>query len=294
MWFFFTDKLPPAAGIIGNAATTTTTPATDMHQQLLQPNQDALKTFNIQSSSTITSTTVTTSMDGSFVGYNKHHPKNRDSDDSGSCESIDFYQGGMSSDKGHALCDDRRKDIDINEQNKLSSDGGDSMKHYGNYNTNQHNQGRKRRSNRRKNSNNSCNNNNNNSNNNSSSSKSNHFPPTENNTCALNNANYVVENVGPGEFVSGKKRKISSQDVPGPSSHYSANKSPQNPTNDVPMSDFYHSLLESSYSDTTKGTVESHCVTFRWFQVTSFQSLNWFYFSKLMPLSSRSTMIGLN
>lgn len=40
-----------------------------------------------------------------------------------------------------------------------------------------------------------------------------------------------------------KKRKVSSHDLPGPSTDYYAS------SNDAPMSEFYQSLLESSYQD---------------------------------------------
>lgn len=46
----------------------------------------------------------------------------------------------------------------------------------------------------------------------------------------------------------GKKRKLSSPDVPGPS-HDSKSPHQQQPTKETPMSAFYHSLLESSYAD---------------------------------------------
>lgn len=48
------------------------------------------------------------------------------------------------------------------------------------------------------------------------------------------------------DTASPKKRKFSSQDVPGPSSHTkNSNQMPK----ESPMSEFYHSLLESSYEN---------------------------------------------
>lgn len=49
-----------------------------------------------------------------------------------------------------------------------------------------------------------------------------------------------------------KKRKFSSQDVPGPSSYYTKGSPKQ-----TPMSEFYHSLLESSYHDDFNCTYSS-------------------------------------
>lgn len=201
-----------------------------LHQQLIMP--------GIQSSSTITSTTVTASLDGSFNYSNKHHAKNRDSDDSGSCGSSEYYQGNLSPDKMHASANDHPDELDN------LSDGSDSMKPYSKYNNNcqQQYHGRKRRSSRRRTPN------HNNSNNSSSSSSgfSNDVPgdcilPTD----YVHESNQCTDDAG-----HSKKRKVMHQDVPGPSSCY--NKSSPSDT-EKPMSDFYHSLLESSYADETNG-----------------------------------------
>lgn len=58
------------------------------------------------------------------------------------------------------------------------------------------------------------------------------------------NSSYVMNTNATDASSPMKKRKLSSQDVPGPSS-YNTKSSP----NEAPMSEFYHSLLESSYQD---------------------------------------------
>lgn len=200
-----------------------------LHQQLILP--------SIQSSSTITSTTVTASLDGSFNYSNKHHGKNRDSDDSGSCGSGEYYQSNLSPDKMHSSADDHRDDLD----NSQLSDGSDSMKSYSKYNNNvqQQYQGRKRRSNRRRTPNNG----------NNSSSSSSSFPKDVPSDCIAPTV-HDSNQCNPDDAGHSKKRKVMNQDVPGPSSRYNKS-SPSN--NDKPMSDFYHSLLESSYADATNG-----------------------------------------
>lgn len=64
----------------------------------------------------------------------------------------------------------------------------------------------------------------------------------------LPNSSYVLNQNTAAENhasnLNNKKRKFSSQDVPGPSTYY-AKGSPKQ----APMSEFYHSLLESSYHD---------------------------------------------
>lgn len=204
------------------------------HQQLLMP--------GVQSSSTITSTTVTASMGGSYAYGNKHHGKTRDSDDSGSCGSAD---------------DNNRDEL---------SDGSDSMKSYSKYSQQQY-QGRKRRSNRRRTPKNSSNINNSNGSGSSGSGSGDagvgggncvsNSSSSSNNTsgCSSGSANFANEVSNEYERESNqctddaghsKKRKIMNQDVPGPSSCY-RRSSPSN--QDKPMSDFYHSLLESSYAE---------------------------------------------
>lgn len=199
-----------------------------LHQQLLLP--------GIQSSSTITSTAVTASLDGSFNYSSKHHGKNRDSDDSGSCGSGEYYQGNLSPDKMHTSADDHRDELD----NSQLSDGSDSMKSFSKYNNiQQQYHGRKRRSNRRRTPN------NNNNNNSSINSFSNDVPSDCMSPEYARDSNQCKEDAD-----HSKKRKLMHQDVPGPSS--CCNKSSPS-TNDKPMSDFYHSLLESSYADATNG-----------------------------------------
>lgn len=59
------------------------------------------------------------------------------------------------------------------------------------------------------------------------------------------NSSYVINQNAPDNSSPSKKRKISSQDVPGPSSYYTKGGS----SKEIPMTEFYHSLLESSYHD---------------------------------------------
>lgn len=54
------------------------------------------------------------------------------------------------------------------------------------------------------------------------------------------NSSYVMNASAADTSSPSKKRKLSSQDLPGPSSCKS---------NDTPVSEFYQSLLESSYQD---------------------------------------------
>lgn len=61
------------------------------------------------------------------------------------------------------------------------------------------------------------------------------------NSSYVMNQNTVTDTIASN---SNKKRKFSSQDVPGPSTYYTKG-SPK----EAPMSEFYHSLLESSYHD---------------------------------------------
>lgn len=63
-----------------------------------------------------------------------------------------------------------------------------------------------------------------------------------------NNSSYVMNQNAPDTSSPIKKRKLSSQDLPGPSSYHSKMS-----TNQTPMSEFYHSLLESSYQDNFNG-----------------------------------------
>lgn len=86
---------------------------------------------------------------------------------------------------------------------------------------------RKRRSNRRKTSQNVCNTG---------------FTPVNE---VPTNCTFVM-NTPTTDTASPKKRKFSSQDVPGPSSH---TKNSNQMPNETPMSEFYHSLLESSYEN---------------------------------------------
>lgn len=80
-----------------------------LHQQLVSESMRGNNNYSIQSSSTITSTTVSASVAGSH--YAKLHSKSsRDSDDSGSCESIDFYTGNLSPTASSSKSDDRRSD----------------------------------------------------------------------------------------------------------------------------------------------------------------------------------------
>lgn len=58
-----------------------------------------------------------------------------------------------------------------------------------------------------------------------------------------NTVNNVTDNLASSNTIV-KKRKFSSQDVPGPSSYYTKGSPKQ-----TPMSEFYHSLLESSLHD---------------------------------------------
>lgn len=90
---------------------------------------------------------------------------------------------------------------------------------------------RKRRSNRRKTSQNVCNTG---------------FTPVND---VPTNCTFVM-NTSTTDTSSPKKRKFSSQDVPGPSSH---TKNLNQMPNETPMSEFYHSLLESSYENDFNG-----------------------------------------
>lgn len=178
------------------------------HQQLLMStNSDPLKTYSIQSSSTITSTTVTTSVGESF----RNHSQNRDSDDSISCDSIDNYLSG--NEKLSSMDDGNNSSV---------GDGTDKW-------AGKSNQSRKRRSNRRKMSN----------------------AAGKFRQCHRFNGNQLNRSICvEGSTDEGlKKRKISNQDLPGPS--YYKDSSPD--SHDRPMSEFYHSLLESSYADATNG-----------------------------------------
>lgn len=73
------------------------------------------------------------------------------------------------------------------------------------------------------------------------------------NSSYVMNPNTVTENLASNTT---KKRKFSSQDVPGPSSYYTKGSPKQ-----APMSEFYHSLLESSYHDNFNGTYILHFAT---------------------------------
>lgn len=62
------------------------------------------------------------------------------------------------------------------------------------------------------------------------------------------NSSYVMNPNAPDTSSPSKKRKLSSQDLPGPSSYHTKNS-----PNQTPMSEFYHSLLASSYQDNFNG-----------------------------------------
>lgn len=63
--------------------------------------------------------------------------------------------------------------------------------------------------------------------------------------CEVNaNSSYVMNTNTADTSSPIKKRKLSSQDLPGPSTYYTKSTSDK-----TPMSEFYHSLLESSYQD---------------------------------------------
>lgn len=64
---------------------------------------------------------------------------------------------------------------------------------------------------------------------------------------------YVMNSNAPDTSSPSKKRKLSSPDVPGPSSHHSQQ---QQTVKEAPMSAFYHSLLESSYADDSHGKLD--------------------------------------
>lgn len=67
------------------------------------------------------------------------------------------------------------------------------------------------------------------------------FDTLPNSSYVMNPNTVVTENLAPTAI---KKRKFSSQDVPGPSTYYTKSSPKQ-----APMSEFYHSLLKSSYHD---------------------------------------------
>lgn len=70
-----------------------------------------------------------------------------------------------------------------------------------------------------------------------------------------------VKNANPTDIPSpSKKRKLSTQDVPGPSSYHTKNA--QQMPNSTPMSEFYHSLLESSYEDDLNCMYKLHFILF--------------------------------
>lgn len=72
----------------------------------------------------------------------------------------------------------------------------------------------------------------------------------------LPNSSYVVNQNAATDNAAinlNKKRKFSSQDVPGPSSYHTKG-SPK----EAPMTEFYHSLLESSYHDNFNCTYTSN------------------------------------
>lgn len=62
------------------------------------------------------------------------------------------------------------------------------------------------------------------------------------------NTSYVMNQNAADTSSPSKKRKMSNQDLPGPSSYHTKNS-----PNQTPMSEFYHSLLESSYQDDFNG-----------------------------------------
>lgn len=176
-------------------------------QMLHQHYQGSLKNFNLESSSTITSSTAAANADAAF-GYSAHH---RESDDSGSCESIDFYKGD-------------KNDDDLEKTPHMDA----------NYNLNAQYQSRKRRSNRRKHSN--------------SKNFVAHDVPNSGCMSATNYESNCSDDSSPN-----RKRKVSSPVVPGPSRYNANMKSPPQPQTEESLSEFYHSLLESSFSEMNNG-----------------------------------------
>ncbi|XP_031630352.1 OVARIAN TUMOR DOMAIN-containing deubiquitinating enzyme 6 isoform X2 [Contarinia nasturtii] len=178
----------------------------NVHNNVMQQQQLMLSSNTIQSSSTITSTTTGASVAGPYSYTKLHSKSSRDSDDSASCESADYYSNNSSPAAGSSNSDDRQQ-----AENSRS---------------------RKRRSHRRK--------------------------ASQQNVCnagiaSLNevatsyemnpNSSYVMNSNSNADASSpSKKRKVSSQDLPGPSTYYAS-------SNDAPMSEFYQSLLQSSYQD---------------------------------------------
>lgn len=194
------------------------------------------QTYNTQSNSTITSASIATSVND----HQKLSPKREIEKSDTAFDPVDFFKRNnrtLSTQQTRSKSDDDVfDDVDYDQR----SDSSSSSSYY--YNTHlQQYQQRKRRSTRCR----------------ARAVLSN--LPTVNNSGNSNN-NSSDGDCSP-DLSPTKKRKFSSVDTPGPSTNHSAkescssdfNESCSKTVDDKPVSEFYKSLLESSYSDSATG-----------------------------------------
>lgn len=189
------------------------------HQQMLSPSHQTQKLYNIKCNSTITSTTKDSNMAGVSSSHKQHHrssPNRSSGSSSGQFESMDLQTHNFPN-----------SDDSFLDQNDSLSDGSSSSKYYSYKSLPHYQQQRKRRSHRRKNTA-------SNVSNVSNSSGEGHEDVGNQSNTQTNN-------------IPCKKRK----EVAGTSNN--AMQESAAPSESQPFSEFYHSLLASTYSDSLNG-----------------------------------------